>query len=299
VIRAREPLPLQLMHDSRLVRTRLGEFYLCIPTHNTADARATPVMVPDAMGDESQIPSSAAQQQERMASAKQQLRVCSMDPGVRTFQMLFDTSGMMIEVGSGDLQRLYRLCKAADELQSRCDAKQPTDQTRFVLASRKRYRLRRARLRIYEKIRRLVKEVHCKLVSFLVRSYDVVLLPTFESSRMAVRKGRKLNSRTARGMLTWSHYSFKQRLLSKARALGDRCKVVIVDESFTSKTCTRCGWVHQKLGGNKVFKCQRCALVINRDYNGARNILLKNASNFALRVHHTTTTSHQSKHWWR
>jgi putative transposase len=69
--------------------------------------------------------------------------------------------------------------------------------------------------------------------------------------------------------------------------------VVIVDESYTSKTCTRCGWVHQKLGGNKVFKCQRCALVINRDYNGARNVLLKNASNFALRVHHTTT-SHRS-----
>ena len=65
----------------------------------------------------------------------------------------------------------------------------------FVLSSRKRYRLRRARLRIFEKIRRLVKEVHGKLVNFLVKNYDIVLLPTFESSRMVVRKGRKLNSK--------------------------------------------------------------------------------------------------------
>src|SRR6185503_21373547 len=104
------------------------------------------------------------------------------------------------------------------------------------------------------------------------------------SSRMVVRKGRKLNSKTARGMLTWSHYSFKQRLLAKARALGDRCKVVIVDESYTSKTCTGCGWLHHRLGGNKLFKCGQCGLEIGRDHNGARNILLKNASNFGLHV---------------
>lgn len=49
----------------------------------------------------------------------------------------------------------------------------------------------------------------------------------------------------------------------------------IVDESYTSKTCGRCGNLNNKLGGNKIYKCTNCNLVIDRDINGARNILLK------------------------
>ena len=53
------------------------------------------------------------------------LRVAALDPGVRTFQTVFDASNecVVVEIGTGDLQRIYRLCKAADKLQSRCDAK--------------------------------------------------------------------------------------------------------------------------------------------------------------------------------
>src|SRR6188508_659895 len=46
--------------------------------------------------------------------------------------------------------------------------------------------------------------------------------------------------------------------------------------------------LHATLGGAKVFRCPRCALVIDRDHNGARNVLLKNASLFAFEV--TTST---------
>jgi transposase len=41
------------------------------------------------------------------------------------------------------------------------------------------------------------------------------------------------------------------------------------------KTCGRCGHIHEKLGGNKRFKCPACGLEIDRDANGARNILLR------------------------
>jgi putative transposase len=251
VIKAREPLPETIAYDARLVLTRLGEWYLCIPVV---------VDMPHALGDESQVPSRLSR------------RVCSLDPGVRTFQTLYDADGALVEVGAGDLARLYRLCKAADDLQSR----------RAAVHGKRRYRMQRAYLRIFERIRRLVHEVHCKLVCFLVRNYAVVLLPSFDTSRMVVRGQRKLRSKTVRAMLTWSHYGFKQRLLNKAYASGGQCQVVICDEAYTSKTCTRCGVVHQKLGGAKVFRCPKCALVIDRDHNGARNILLKNASHFQL-----------------
>lgn len=47
-------------------------------------------------------------------------------------------------------------------------------------------------------------------------------------------------------------------------------------EEYTSKTCTRCGRINHNLGSNKVFTCASCKLIIDRDINGARNILLKN-----------------------
>ena len=51
--------------------------------------------------------------------------------------------------------------------------------------------------------------------------------------------------------------------------------LIEVNESYTSKTCGRCGKINEKLGGNKKFKCNECKLECDRDYNGARNILLR------------------------
>ena len=53
------------------------------------------------------------------------------------------------------------------------------------------------------------------------------------------------------------------------------CKVVICDEDYTSKTCGKCGKIHEKLSGSKLFKCPYCHIEIDRDVNGARNILLR------------------------
>lgn len=43
----------------------------------------------------------------------------------------------------------------------------------------------------------------------------------------------------------------------------------------SSKTCDRCGWEHPKWGGQKVFRCQACELVMDRQIHGARNIFLR------------------------
>ncbi|OCQ91153.1 hypothetical protein BCD67_00310 [Oscillatoriales cyanobacterium USR001] len=59
--------------------------------------------------------------------------------------------------------------------------------------------------------------------------------------------------------------------------MSDRYGVIIVEtnEAYTSKTCGKCGHVHTKLGGNKLFKCPECGYVTARDANGAFNIMLK------------------------
>lgn len=141
---------------------------------------------------------------------------------------------------------------------------------------KKRYRLKKVIRRIRERIRNLVDDLHHKCIAWMVHNFTVILLPLFEPSRMVVkRKGKwNLSRRTKRDMLTWSHSRFRTSLLAKIREF-EWCKVVLCNESYTSKTCGSCGVLHQKLGGNKGFHCSSCGLVADRDQHASRNIWLK------------------------
>lgn len=191
-------------------------------------------------------------------------KVIALDPGVRTFLTGYDGE-TVLEIGKGDIERIVRLCFHLDKLISRAYQKQ--------VKSKDRRSLLRAASRIRIKIRNLVDELHRQTASYLVRNYKVVFIPTFETSGMVLKSKRRINTKSVRSMLTWSHYRFKQLLTS----MSDRHGVIIVEtnESYTSKTCGKCGHVHTKLAGNKVFKCPECSYVADRDANGAFNIMLK------------------------
>jgi putative transposase len=90
---------------------------------------------------------------------------------------------------------------------------------------------------------------------------------------MISKSHRKINSKAARNMLTWSHYRFKTRLMNKAREYPN-FRVIICGEEYTSQTCSECGYLYRKVGGAKEFKCPGCHQ--ESDFNAARNILLKN-----------------------
>lgn len=155
----------------------------------------------------------------------------------------YDPTGLATEWGKADFGRIYRLAKAWDRLQSKWS--QPE------VKHRKRYTMKRAANRIRLKIQNIVRELHCKLVKWLIDNYHLVLLPSFETSGIVKRATRKINGKTAHAMLTWSHYKFKRRLLDKTRE-HPWCKVLIVDEDYTSQTCGLCGWLHKNLGSRKV-----------------------------------------------
>lgn len=211
--------------------------------------------------------------------ARLQDRVIALDPGVRTFHTGYDPTGYLFEFGKGDIGHIYRICVHMDSLQSRIASD-------TNLRHRARYRMCRAWRKMHWRIRNLVDDCHKKIVKFLCANYSVVLLPSFETHQMVIRNQRKIRSKTVRAMLTWSHYRFKQRLLFK-RQEYPWCKVAVCNEAYTSKTCGCCGELHHKLGGNKRFKCPTCQTEIDRDVNGARNILLKNASFFDFQVGET------------
>src|SRR5205085_7549903 len=114
--------------------------------------------------------------------------------------------------------------------------------------------------------------VHVKLAKWLCENYRIILLrvPEFRTQGMVRRGQRRIDSKTARAMCTWSHYRFQQHLIHKSREYP-WSQVVICTEEYTSKTCGFCGYIHRKLGGSKEFCCPQCKINIDRDINGARN----------------------------
>jgi hypothetical protein len=50
---------------------------------------------------------------------------------------------------------------------------------------------------------------------------------------------------------------------------------VEVPPQFTSKACSRCGWVNKDLRGGAVFECGNCGLRIDRQLNAAINLYLR------------------------
>jgi putative transposase len=242
-----EPLPASVDHDIRLQRTKDGRYYLCVPV--PLDVHESQV---DVRGEKGYI--------------------AAIDPGVRTFATVYDAKRkQVVEFGAGDMSRIRRLAHAVDVLQSKVNNK-------TVTRRRQRYRYRKAQARLRAKIRALVDDLHRKCALFLCRHYDTILLPTFDTQQMVKKKNgkRQLGRRTCREMMTWAHYRFRSFLQHKAREYPG-VNVVLVSEAYTSKTCGRCGKLHRSLGSSKSFVCPQphCGFQMDRDWNGARNILLR------------------------
>lgn len=66
----------------------------------------------------------------------------------------------------------------------------------------------------------------------------------------------------------WSFYQLRQFLAYKANIAG--VPVILVNPAYTSKTCSRCRHIGQRL--EKVFKCGHCGLHFDADWNGSLNI---------------------------
>ena len=182
-------------------------------------------------------------------------KTIAFDPGVRTFMTGYSQDEVI--KFQHNRRRLDTLRKKLDILRSLREKK--------IL---KKGRFNRKWEKQSRKMGWLVDEFQFKTISFLKnRYYDNILLPSFETQDMA---GKSNNRFLNREMMQLKHYQFQCRMKD---AFGD--KVVICTEEYTSKTCGKCGSLHPNLGSNDVFKCSSCDLIIDRDINGARNILLK------------------------
>jgi putative transposase len=191
--------------------------------------------------------------------SENQGRIVALDPGIRTFQTFFSENSCG-SFGYDDYGRIVRLCSHLDDLIGRTSK----------ATGRKKYKLKQAQKKMRIKIKNLITEIHWQVANYLTSEFDVILLPTFESSKMSQKGKSKLRSKTVRAMLTWSHYSFKTKLKNKALERGKT--VIDVCEAYTSKTCSWNGRIIN-VGGSRVIRSDGVSL--DRDLNGARNIFIR------------------------
>jgi putative transposase len=189
-------------------------------------------------------------------------RVVALDPGIRTF-LNFLSENSFGWLGNDSNLHIQKLCFKLDNLVSQISK----------LPSKPKKRFQRASDRLRCKIKHLIKELHHKTAKFLTDNFDVILLPTFETSQMVSKSKRKLKNKSVRQMLTLSHYEFKCFL--KWKAWEKSQTVIDGNEAYTSKTVSGTGEVVNNLGGARFIKSARTGLVMNRDLNGARGIFLR------------------------
>jgi len=160
--------------------------------------------------------------------------------------------------------------------------------------------------KLYKKNKNIVKELHNQSANYLCKNYNKILIPKFETQKMIKHKKEfkqykldfinngtsneekkenakkftkrcRLNKNVKYVLNTLSHYQFRQHLLNKSKEHG--CMVKIITEEYTSCTCSNCGHMSSNYE-YRLKKCDNCGYKIDRDLNGAKNILLKNLKVF-------------------
>ncbi len=193
--------------------------------------------------------------------------ICGLDPGQRTFLTGIDLSGNMFKLGEDIQLKLNKLKLRRNKLQSKYDTLKSIKNNLNYKQYNTYMRIKYEYYTTISKIRNYITELHNKSIKFLTDKYDKIILPIYNTQNMIKTKCNKFNTM----MLSLNHYEFKQKLINKCISLNKT--LIETTEYYTSKTCGNCGNLKHDLYTNKIYNCNICNISIDRDINGAFNIL--------------------------
>ena len=179
--------------------------------------------------------------------------VISIDPGVRTFATCYSSDGEIREFHLNNKYIEKTIVKLEELTKNRTKNYEEYSKTN-----------RKQVLKINAKLRNTLDTCHWQFISKLKKySQKVLYGKMFAKSIMMESR----DPRMKRFMSAVSYCKLRERMKYK---LGSR--VHIVSERMTTKTCHVCKQVKNQ-GADKVYSCQSCGLVIDRDWNAAINIM--------------------------
>ena len=224
--------------------------------------------------------------------------VCAIDPGEKNFISFYGSSSY----GSIGTDIRKPLLKIRNKI-SRYQKILSKNINRNGKSIKNKKSLKNKIKNLYKKSKNIVKELHNQSANYLCKNYDTILIPKFETQKMIKTKKKfkeykqefinqgstleerkenakiftkkcRLNKSVKYVLNNLSHYTFRQHLLDKSKEYGCQCSVVT--EEYTSCTCSFCGYISNNYV-NRVKTCSYCNRTIDRDLNGAKNILIKNS----------------------
>ena len=202
-------------------------------------------------------------------------KTCGIDPGIKNFITIYDESSVA-NIGMRCYNKMNKICKEINIIKSHINKKKFINRDKELkMNANRRRNLRKALRRKELYIKNIIDELHKQTIKYLTEKYTRIIISPFESQKL----DKILSRRQTRILKCLSHYKFKERLITKAKE--NNIKIDIREEYYTSITCTKCGNINYDLGNNDIYKCTdvRCKISLGRDYNGARNILLRNINN--------------------
>ena len=193
----------------------------------------------------------------------------SIDPGMRTFLTCM-TNKSIIEIGTNISTEIKDILLKID-----CTAEIKKDLLNEELNKRKKFnRIKHRNLtRLRERLKNKVKDMHCKIINYLTNTYKTIVIGKWSTKAVVKNETSVLNKMNKRICLSMSFYKFLQRLEFKSKI--NKNDLHIVNECYTTMTCSVCGYLKRDVGSSKVYNCNECKNIMDRDINSCRNILYK------------------------
>lgn len=142
---------------------------------------------------------------------------------------------------------------------------------RSVARKKKGSKNRRKVVRILQKTHEHIanqrKDNIHKVARKLINEYDVIVVENLNTNGMVK------NPHLAKSIMDATWATFIIILANKAAEAGKQ--VIKVDPRFTSQICSECGEIVKKDLSARIHNCPHCRLILDRDINAAKNILVR------------------------
>ncbi len=188
-----------------------------------------------------------------------------IDLGIKTLAVLADSDGVLREEPNPrHLDRAQKKLRRASRVVSR--RRGPGRRT-GQQASKRWEKANRARNKVHHRVANLREDSLHKMTTRLGREYGTIVVEDLNVAGMG--RNRRLSRRVADAAFG----EIRRQLTYKTRRRGTR--LVVADRWYpSSKTCSRCGVVKAKLPlSMRVFECDNCGLVLDRDANAGHNLV--------------------------
>ncbi len=187
-----------------------------------------------------------------------QYKKCGIDIGVRTFLTVF-SKAETYEIGTNTKDYIDKTNKRLDNIRSSYDQQIITKKQFSSLYNK-----------YSDKLKNKIIDMHNKTSNFLLSNFNTIMIEKISIKQMVSNLTGNLQDITKRRLLALSHYKLKMKLKQMAVKYGS--KITEVPAYLTSKNCHNCLHTNDNLESFKLFLCENCGLIMDRDINASINI---------------------------